>query len=1190
MSQKTVSFQCYSCEKISVSCNSCEGKTKSEIFCGIIFKDGSKSTKLYTPIYLSYDKLIYLEDLRGNKFTVDFNKTTYPNFHSLLNSLTNCVCKGCCTGTAEGSIDLTLNKSVNKTTHSLGDTVEWKITVSNFGSIAATGVTVIDSFPSNMTFISASMPYNSSTGTWNVGNLGIMQTAMLTIKARSNSIGTYVNGARVFGTETETNLLNNKDTAKTNSIQPCLAITFGLTATMATCNGNSVNNDARLTVLSYGTADRFGYSVGCSYMGVNYFSASPIPVGGVVANMLSNPVSNSGQDYSVRLFFGSDNCYRDVCVNLPKRTNCCVQENAGMDGTVSECSNSGNTINLYSVISGEDSGGTWTRISGTGGVFSGNSFTINGTATTSSFRYVVYSQSPCVNDTSIATINVTAGQTAGTDGSITECDNSTSEIDLYSIISGESLGGTWTRLSGTGGTFNPIGTFIPNMATTSTFRYFISGSGSCPSDESIATVETVQCVVKKAELRIEKEAARATNCDILINNIFSNEEFCYRITICNLYDTTAQNVVMKDTLPTMTYVSHNIIGTPSGTLTATPFGQSTIITYTLPNLVNRFTDITESVEVNPPLASCRTLEIKAIQSTIAKPQYYLNKANVTTTTPEYNTYPNTDPDTLFNCVKLDKQNQNLSSGKIGDTVTYIICIHNYNQTLSGNLVTDLLPSGLTYLSHQITNADGSIATSTYNPVTGIWNFPSIGTSLPTALQYLSIKAIINTNCTTIINNITTTISPFNLCVERKLSDTINVSCANLPVAKVTILDTSIAGNTDFKKVCFRGYKDSLGFDIKLRSTDSFMIRIPELGINTRMKIPFCTTNPSDFTDLGTRTLLSLFAQSVIIKNSAGSCVTAQDLFDGFCIRYDRFKVSEFYGTWGDGCNGNPTGTNHTYTVQSYCATNTVYSVLDTKIDPKCFGYLHPNFKTSYNPTTCGSNDYRADFVVESQHIPQTIATYLDFVNTDSATSCTPNYTDVSPTINATYCVDACSDCVLRHKVKVEVDNTVNISAYFPNNPNICLSNYNMYTENTGMRIGGHIIYNWVEIEKVGCNQFRFNKMFGNDLGVYYDGFPSYSCYGTGTSSTAYPFCTSMLLKTTDYGAAFKIYNSANALYYACPSCAGQCDNIHWNNTPPLQSDIVTFAEGLYWLRNKFRTLDCTQEIMENTSPLIIYSY
>lgn len=103
------------------------------------------------------------------------------------------------------------------------------------------------------------------------------------------------------------------------------------------------------------------------------------------------------------------------------------------------------------------------------------------------------------------------------------------------------------RLSGTGGTFDPIGTFIPNMATTQAhLGTIVSGSGSCPSDTSIATVETVFCVEKKAELRMNKEAARATNCDILINNVFTNEEFCYRITICNLYDTTAQNIVVKN--------------------------------------------------------------------------------------------------------------------------------------------------------------------------------------------------------------------------------------------------------------------------------------------------------------------------------------------------------------------------------------------------------------------------------------------------------------------------------------------------------------------------------------------------------------------------------------------------------------------------------------------------------------------
>lgn len=81
--------------------------------------------------------------------------------------------------------------------------------------------------------------------------------------------------------------------------------------------------------------------------------------------MLSNPVSNSGQDYTVRLYFGSDNCYRDICTNLPKQINCCIQENAGLDGSVSECTNSGNTINLFSLITGEDIGGTWSRMTRT---------------------------------------------------------------------------------------------------------------------------------------------------------------------------------------------------------------------------------------------------------------------------------------------------------------------------------------------------------------------------------------------------------------------------------------------------------------------------------------------------------------------------------------------------------------------------------------------------------------------------------------------------------------------------------------------------------------------------------------------------------------------------------------------------------------------------------------------------------
>jgi hypothetical protein len=71
-------------------------------------------------------------------------------------------------------------------------------------------------------------------------------------------------------------------------------------------------------------------------------------------------------------------------------------------------------------------------------------------------------------DESIATVNVNNQPDAGTDGNTTVCESSVSSIDLFSLITGEDTGGTWSRLTGTGGTFNAAaGTFLTD-ATTST--------------------------------------------------------------------------------------------------------------------------------------------------------------------------------------------------------------------------------------------------------------------------------------------------------------------------------------------------------------------------------------------------------------------------------------------------------------------------------------------------------------------------------------------------------------------------------------------------------------------------------------------------------------------------------------------------------------------------------------------------
>ena len=74
-------------------------------------------------------------------------------------------------------------------------------------------------------------------------------------------------------------------------------------------------------------------------------------------------------------------------------------------------------------------------------------------ATTSTFQYEITGTSPCPNDQSVATVNITPQANAGADGSTLVCDNSVAAIDLFSLIMGEQAGGVWTRLTGTGGTF-----------------------------------------------------------------------------------------------------------------------------------------------------------------------------------------------------------------------------------------------------------------------------------------------------------------------------------------------------------------------------------------------------------------------------------------------------------------------------------------------------------------------------------------------------------------------------------------------------------------------------------------------------------------------------------------------------------------------------------------------------------------
>ena len=312
--------------------------------------------------------------------------------------------------------------------------------------------------PGNATFVwspnPAPAPVNTNTST-SASNLG----------ANSYKITVTQNGC-------------SKDTTIVLSPSSSLTPTINITASVnPICSGTSVTFNAVIT--NGGASPTYQWKRNGINVGTNSasFSSTALNNGDVITCVLT---SNAP---CVSPAIVTSNAINMV-VN--------VQPNAGNDGSTSVCDNSTSAINLAALITGEQSGGTWTRLTGTGGTFVSATgiFTPASGTTTSTFQYSLIGTAPCSNDVSVATVNISAQPNAGSDGGISTCDNSGAAINLATLIIGEQAGGTWTRLTGTGGTFVAVtGTFTPAPGTTtSTFQYSVAGTAPCPNDLSIATV------------------------------------------------------------------------------------------------------------------------------------------------------------------------------------------------------------------------------------------------------------------------------------------------------------------------------------------------------------------------------------------------------------------------------------------------------------------------------------------------------------------------------------------------------------------------------------------------------------------------------------------------------------------------------------------------------------------------------
>lgn len=86
--------------------------------------------------------------------------------------------------TVQAGVDIQVDKSADKIRPLSGDTVEYRVTVSNAGDSGATGVQVTDQLPAGVSYIGDDEPngnYDPVTGIWNVGAVNAGEQKILKI-------------------------------------------------------------------------------------------------------------------------------------------------------------------------------------------------------------------------------------------------------------------------------------------------------------------------------------------------------------------------------------------------------------------------------------------------------------------------------------------------------------------------------------------------------------------------------------------------------------------------------------------------------------------------------------------------------------------------------------------------------------------------------------------------------------------------------------------------------------------------------------------------------------------------------------------------------------------------------------------------------------------------------------------------
>ncbi len=190
---------------------------------------------------------------------------------------------------------------------------------------------------------------------------------------------------------------------------------------------------------------------------------SPVLSGGDLGTF--NPSTDSSGDYTYTVL-GNGVC-PDVLAIISVAID--VAPNAGIDGTIAFCTSDA-SANLYDLLGGADTGGTWSpALSG------GDLGTFDPSVDTAGDYTYTVTNGICVDATAIVSVTVDMASNAGTATSITYC--STDAIsNLYDVLGGADAGGAWSPVLSGG----DLGTFDPSTDIAGDYTYTVLGNGVCP--------------------------------------------------------------------------------------------------------------------------------------------------------------------------------------------------------------------------------------------------------------------------------------------------------------------------------------------------------------------------------------------------------------------------------------------------------------------------------------------------------------------------------------------------------------------------------------------------------------------------------------------------------------------------------------------------------------------------------------